>query len=71
MSDSPGWSIEDAAAILDPPITADELRALVAAARITPTGTRRTGRRGRPREVYDPSELMRAHAAIVGIWHAA
>lgn len=64
-----GWTIEEAAAILHPPIEADELRALVVAARTQPVGQRKTGRRGRPSAVYDTSELMRAHAALVGLWH--
>lgn len=66
-----GWTVEEAAVILDPPITPDELRGLLTAARLTPIGQRRTGRRGRPSTVYETSELMRIHAAIVGIWHAA
>lgn len=63
-----GWTIEEAAALLDPPITTEELRALVTAARTHPRGQRRTGRRGRPHFTYDPADLMRAHAAIVGVW---
>lgn len=66
-----GWTIEEAAALLDPPITPDELRALLLAARIEPSGQRRTGRRGRPSTIYDPAELMQAHAAMVGIWCSA
>lgn len=66
-----GWTLEEAAAILDPHITLDELRALTTAARIQPVGQRRTGRRGRPITVYDPAELMCAHAALVELWHSA
>jgi len=58
------WTIEDAAALLDPPMTADEVRALIHAARIRPVGQRRTGRRGRPADTYNPADLMRAHAGI-------
>lgn len=63
-----GWTLEEAAALLDPPITVDELRALTIAARTQPAGQRRTGRRGRPVTVYDPADLMRAHAAVVRVW---
>lgn len=66
-----GWTVEEAAAILDPTVTLDELRALLTVARVEPIGQRRTGRRGRPSAVYDPAELMRAHAALVGLWHSA
>lgn len=71
MSTGEGWTIDDAAELLDPIMTAIELRALVAAARIQPIGVRRTGRRGRPSPIYDPAQLMRAHAAMVDVWHAA
>jgi len=71
MRPADGWTVEDAATLLDPPITADEVRALITAARIQPTGLRRTGRRGRAPFVYDPTDLMRGHAALVGIWHSA
>lgn len=66
-----GWTLDDAAQLLDPPITPDELRALIVAARLQPTGIRRTGRRGRPAPTYDPADLMRAHAALVAFWYPA
>lgn len=59
------WTAEDAANLLDPPLTIEEVRALIRATRLTPVGTRRTGRRGRPAEIYDSDTLLRAHAAVV------
>ncbi|MBA9002025.1 hypothetical protein [Thermomonospora cellulosilytica] len=58
------WTAEDAARLLDPPMTVDQVRALIKAAGIRPVGQRRTGRRGRPAETYDPAVLIRAHAAL-------
>lgn len=65
------WTVEDACTLLDPPMTADEVRALIKALRITPDGHRRTGRRGRPAETYDAYTLTRAHAAIAPFLVAA
>lgn len=65
MSD--GWTIQEAAELLDPPMTADEVRALIIAARIQPIGRRRRApgsAGGRPPHIYDPEMLLKAHAAI-------
>jgi hypothetical protein len=59
------WTVEDAAALLDPPMSVEQVRALIRAANIPPAGQRRTGRRGRPAETYDPVVILRAHAALV------
>lgn len=58
------WTAEDAANLLDPPMTLEEVRALIRATRLTPVGTRHTGRRGRPADVYDSATILRAHTAI-------
>ncbi len=58
------WTLEDAARLLDPPMTVEELRHLVHAARLQPVAARRTGRRGRPAPAYDSAQIMRAHAAL-------
>jgi hypothetical protein len=65
------WTAEDAAALLDPPMTVDQVRALIRAAAIQPAGHRRTGRRGRPAETYDPEVILRAHASLVPFLVAA
>lgn len=65
------WTVEDAAALLDPPMTAAEVQSLIIAARIQPVKARRTGRRGRPAAEYDAAVLARAHAAIAPFLVAA
>jgi hypothetical protein len=68
-----GWTIEEAAAILDPPLNPGQVRALVALAGLTPIGKRRSGGRGgRPAAVYDVAALVDAHAVIVPLlaWRA-
>lgn len=57
------WTLDEAAQLLDPPMTVEQVRALVVAAGIPSVGYRR-GRRGRPAKVYDAAMLVRAHAAI-------
>jgi len=58
------WTLDEAAALLDPPMSVEQLRRLVQAVALQPVGTRRTGRRGRPAPTYDSAALLRAHAAI-------
>lgn len=65
------WTLEEASALLDPPMTVTQLRHLVQAAALQPAGTRRTGRRGRPVAVYDSAVLLRAHAALAPLLAAS
>jgi hypothetical protein len=58
------WTLEEAAQLLDPPMSVEQLRHLVQAAGLQPAGARRTGRRGRPAPTYSSTALLRAHAAI-------
>ncbi|WP_326644575.1 hypothetical protein OIE67_25710 [Nonomuraea fuscirosea] len=60
-----GWTVEDAATLLYPALTASELRTVIDLFGIAPVGARRTGRRGRPLPTYDPSTLQEAHAIVV------
>jgi hypothetical protein len=64
MAASPAFTLAEAAAILDPPISERQLRAIVAALRLEPCGQRRDGRSGRPAARYPAAELMRLHAAL-------
>lgn len=57
-------TLAEAAVILDPPMTAGQLRAIIAALGWKPAGNRHTGRRGRPWPVYDAARLMELHAAL-------
>src|SRR5690606_12423110 len=51
------WTIDDAAAILDPELTAAQVRALIDLFGIQPNGRRYTGRRGKPLPTYDPATI--------------
>lgn len=59
------WTIEDAVALLHPPLTAAEVREMIDLLHLQPCGSRRTGRRGRPAPTYDPTVLQHAHAAVM------
>lgn len=65
------WTLDEAAQLLDPVMTVEQLRHLVQAARLQPVGTRRTGRRGRPVAVYDSAAILQAHAGIAPFLAAA
>ena len=58
-------TIREAATWLDPPITEEQIAALIRVAGVKSTGQRRTGKRGRPELTYDAAELMRLHRAIM------
>ena len=58
------WTLDDAAALLDPPVTRAQLAAIVAALRIPPIGHRHLPCPGRPSATFDAKDLMRLHAAI-------
>lgn len=63
-----GWTIDDAAALLDPAMTHAQVRALVTIAGLKPIGKRPPGARGgRPAAVYDVEALIRGHAVVVAL----
>ena len=55
----------EAATVLDPAMTEQQVAALIAIAGIEPLGTRSTGRKGRPAYLYDHDAITQAHAAEV------
>ena len=57
-------TLSEAAAVLDPPMTEQQLRQIVSALGWKPAGNRHTGKRGRPWPVYDAEEILKLHAAI-------
>lgn len=59
------WTISDAEAQLDPPMTPGQIRAMIDLFAVEPNGSRHTGRRGKPFPTYDPSALQQAHAIVV------
>ena len=58
-------TLAEAAMVLDPPVTEQQLRAMVTALGWQPYGVRRTGRAGRPLPEYDATRLLELHAAMV------
>ena len=62
-------TLAEAAAILDPPMTERQLRAIITALAWQPDGHRRTGRIGHPWPAYDATRLMQLHAALVPFIH--
>lgn len=58
-------TIPEAAGLLDPPLPAVRLRAVVVLLGWQPCGWRHTGRRGRPQPTYDIELIMRLHASLV------
>jgi hypothetical protein len=64
-SDGVDFTVDEAASWLDPPISRDQLAALIAALGIRPVGKRRRPGKGRPALTYDAAELMRLHSAVI------
>lgn len=60
-----GLTIRELADLLDPPVTADQVKHMVRAVGLRPCGHRRTGRKGRPTALYDATVILRVHAALV------
>lgn len=58
-------TLAEAATLLDPPMTEQQLRQIVTALRIPAAGKRDTGRAGRPAPTYDAAALMKLHCALV------
>jgi len=58
-------TLSEAAAVLNPPVTEQQLRQIVSALGWKPAGNRHTGKRGRPWPVYDAARLLELHAALV------
>lgn len=70
MADTQGCvalTIPELAAVLDPPMTTEQLAHLIGVLELEPADRRRTGRRGRPAPAYDVRVIMEAHAALAGL----
>jgi hypothetical protein len=65
MADVVALTIPELAALLDPPITTQQLGHLVGAIGLEPSGKRQTGQRGRPLPTFDLVVIAHLHAAIV------
>jgi hypothetical protein len=62
--DDTGLTLGEFAQVLDPPMSELQLRMIVTALGIEPSGARRTGAPGRPVSCYPASIVMRVHAAV-------
>ena len=58
-------TLAEAAMVLDPPVSEQQLRAMVTALGWQPHGVRHTGRAGRPLPEYPATRLLELHAAMV------
>jgi hypothetical protein len=65
MAVSVAFTLAEAATVLDPPMTEQQLRLVVRALGWQPAGKRYTGRRGHPEVTYDAGQIMGLHAALV------
>ena len=64
MATALAFTLAEAAQILDPPMTEQQLRAIVHALGWQPDSQRYTGRAGRPTACYDATRLWQLHAAV-------
>jgi hypothetical protein len=62
-------TLAEAAQVLDPPMTEQQLRKIVTALGWKPDGWRHRTGRGHPFPVYQAQDLMRLHAALVPFLH--
>jgi len=57
-------TLQEACAVLDPPMSEPQLRIIIRALAIQPTGRRHNGQAGRPIDTFEAAELMRLHGAL-------
>jgi hypothetical protein len=57
-------TLAEASQVLDPPMTAAQLRTIVRALGWQPAGYRYTGRSGHPAATYSATRLLELHAAL-------
>ena len=57
-------TLAEAAKVLNPPLTERQLRQIITALGMQPSGARHDGRPGHPRATYNASEILRLHAAV-------
>ncbi len=65
MAVSLAFTLAEASEILDPPMTRQQLKAIVEALGWQPCGKRYTGHAGRPLVTYDAERIMRLHGALI------
>jgi hypothetical protein len=62
-------TLAEAAMVLDPPVTEQQLRAIVTALGWQPDGWRPRATRGHPFPEYQAAEILKLHAALVPFLH--
>ena len=63
------FTLREFAAMLNPPMSEQQLRYLVRALNWQPTGVRLTGTGGHPRQTFGADDLRRAYAAVAPLLH--
>lgn len=59
------FTLSEAATILNPPMTEQQLRMIIRALGRKPDGHRHTGKGGHPFDTFDAAWLMKLHAALI------
>jgi hypothetical protein len=62
-------TLAEAAMVLDPPVTEQQLRQIVTALGWKPSGWRRRPTRGHPFPEYSAEQILKLHAALVPFLH--
>ena len=65
MAVSVAFTLGEAAEVLDPPLTEDQLRRIIRALGWKPAGHRYSGRSGHPPATWDMARIQRLHAALL------
>jgi hypothetical protein len=58
-------TLDEAAALLSPPLSPGQLREIIRALRWEPAGRRHTGHAGRPEYTWDWEQIIRLHEALL------
>jgi hypothetical protein len=65
MAVSVAFTLAEAAAVLDPPLTEKQLRAIIRALGWQPAGSRYTGKGGHPHSTWDMARIQRLNIALI------
>ena len=69
MATALAFTLAEAATVLDPPMTEQQLRAIVTALGWPQEGWRRRATRGHPFPTYDAQQILGLHGALVPFLH--
>lgn len=65
MAVSVAFTLGEAAEVLDPPLSEDQLRRIIRALGWKPAGHRYNGKSGHPPATWDLARIQRLHAALL------